>query len=93
MHVCVSLCVLTGPTWGAWACQVIAVGCLGWGKLPQLRLGSELAARQGEVKVPKPPPGFPVPRLVIHSKVPCTETVSESGKPLSCTISFLFSSS
>lgn len=31
MHnLCVSRC-LRGPAWSVWACQVIAVGCLGWG--------------------------------------------------------------
>lgn len=91
MCTCVCVCLFV--------CSQVPPGCLvllgdcrglpGAGRLQRLQLGSE----QGEVKVPKPPPGFPVPRLVIHSKVPCTKTVSESGKPLSCTISFLFSSS
>lgn len=67
-------------------------GLLGVGKLPQLQPGSEILAQQ-EVKVAKPPPGFPVPKLVLHSKVPCIKTVLQFGKPLSCTVSFLFSSS
>lgn len=67
-------------------------GLPGVGKPPQLQLGSELLAQQ-EVKAPKPPPGFPVPRLLLHSKVPCIKTALQSGKPLSCTVSFLFSSS
>lgn len=67
----------------------VCPGLPGVGELPQFPLTPELLAQQGE----NPPPGFPVPRRLLHSKVPCIKRMSQSGKPLSCTVSFLFSSS
>lgn len=89
--MCISL--LTGSRLVCVGLRGDCRGLPGVGKLPQLLLGSELLAQQGEVNVPKPPLGFPVPRLFLHSKVPCIKAVSQSGKTLSCTVSFLFSSS